>query len=970
MKKMKKILSLVLVLIMCFSVVPMTDLGIEASAASAFQWPMTGYSVTQVFGRQRSNNSRPYHSGIDMVSSNTNIYAAAAGTVVYKGYTNGNGNHVILEHNFNGIKLKTLYSHLSSYAECPAVGNGVSKNTRIGIMGNTGNSTGAHLHFAIFTGTSTDPLGYTSSYGANSVTENGHTYYNPDYVIKNNKLPSGESLGGGTSASHSRNTSYGTNFSATANEKIDVFNADHSDPGNYYIDKGDKCTIHEVYTDGCCQVTYPSSASPTGTRTYYAPFNKFSVAGNYADPIIELVYWGDNGTTTHFRPVVQIKNPETVDHVSFPTWSHNGDGAQNNLVWYDTVFNGGLCWFNDLSYNNFSYQFIESHCYVYGKNGSRQNVALPRNYNRIFTYELDVNMIIDGVRYNSGASGFTFDYYIDGKLVGNDISDWCEKHYCGQTYEIKDIKCRNGYTLKSGNLSGIITSNTEALLTFDQGAGVLDLNGLLDGTEHGSLSDYGTADIYINGTLYANKADFCETLPAGTKYEIKNIKASTGRSYNGVHSGSLSGTITGGTTQKIILSFSKIGYNLYFDVNHDNIKPNLYKPTKSTKTINGVTYQYDTTRDIIKLNGSLTASDGIIDSYKFKPEANSYYKVTAKVLSGTFSSSILVVEARNASGGTVGSRIYFDIYGTSSKTWYFSSADAASTANLQTWLYCSNANTAKINNAEIQIKIEKVASSSASGTEFSPSMKGMHYNEAYPSTMTPTRSGYTFDGWYTAATGGTKITSSSKYPASNQTLYAHWTCTHSTTEIRNAKSATCTTTGYTGDTYCKTCGTKTKTGTTIAKKSHSYTSSITTQPTCTKEGVKTYKCTCGASYTEAIAKKSHSIVTIPAVSATCTKTGLTEGKKCSVCGTVTVFQQIVAKKSHIDNNGDYQCDYGCGYAFEKPAPDTPTTPDEPENKPCSCNCHKGGISGFFFKLINFFEKLFGKNKVCVCGVKH
>lgn len=44
--------------------------------------------------------------------------------------------------------------------------------------------------------------------------------------------------------------------------------------------------------------------------------------------------------------------------------------------------------------------------------------------------------------------------------------------------------------------------------------------------------------------------------------------------------------------------------------------------------------------------------------------------------------------------------------------------------------------------------------------------------------------------------------------------------------------------------------------------------------------------------------------------------------------------------------------------------------DEPENKPCSCNCHKGGISGFFFKIINFFEKLFGKNKVCACGVKH
>lgn len=37
---------------------------------------------------------------------------------------------------------------------------------------------------------------------------------------------------------------------------------------------------------------------------------------------------------------------------------------------------------------------------------------------------------------------------------------------------------------------------------------------------------------------------------------------------------------------------------------------------------------------------------------------------------------------------------------------------------------------------------------------------------------------------------------------------------------------------------------------------------------------------------------------------------------------------------------------------------------------CTCNCHKGGISGFFFKLINFFQKLFGNNKVCACGKVH
>lgn len=37
---------------------------------------------------------------------------------------------------------------------------------------------------------------------------------------------------------------------------------------------------------------------------------------------------------------------------------------------------------------------------------------------------------------------------------------------------------------------------------------------------------------------------------------------------------------------------------------------------------------------------------------------------------------------------------------------------------------------------------------------------------------------------------------------------------------------------------------------------------------------------------------------------------------------------------------------------------------------CPCKCHKGGIAGFFYKIVLFFQKLFGNNKVCVCGAEH
>ncbi len=162
----------------------------NTTASTGWQWPMESFRVSQKFNRYAGTRSgRPYHCGIDIVSSNTNIYAAADGTVVYKGYSNGNGYHVVLSHNVNGTTVKTLYSHLSSYSACPAVGQHVSKGQKIGVMGNTGASTGPHLHFAIYTGSSNDPWGYTSSGGANKISYKGCVFYNPSYVIENGRLP-------------------------------------------------------------------------------------------------------------------------------------------------------------------------------------------------------------------------------------------------------------------------------------------------------------------------------------------------------------------------------------------------------------------------------------------------------------------------------------------------------------------------------------------------------------------------------------------------------------------------------------------------------------------------------------------------------------------------------------------------------------------------------------------------------------
>ena len=91
----------------------------------------------------RSYKSWEFHKGIDLkTSGSTNVYAVAAGTVVASSSNNRLGNYIAIQHSGGWT---SLYYHLASRKV--SVGNTVSKGTVIGIMGNTGDSAGVHLHF-------------------------------------------------------------------------------------------------------------------------------------------------------------------------------------------------------------------------------------------------------------------------------------------------------------------------------------------------------------------------------------------------------------------------------------------------------------------------------------------------------------------------------------------------------------------------------------------------------------------------------------------------------------------------------------------------------------------------------------------------------------------------------------------------------------------------------------------------------
>lgn len=124
-----------------------------------FAWPMRG-RISSGFGMRPDpfTGQRRFHNGVDIVNAmRTPVRAAASGRVVHVESQIGNyGRFVILRH---ADGFQTLYAHLDSYSV--RVGQNVSRGQQIGAMGNTGRSTGPHLHFSVIhNGRFVNPMRY------------------------------------------------------------------------------------------------------------------------------------------------------------------------------------------------------------------------------------------------------------------------------------------------------------------------------------------------------------------------------------------------------------------------------------------------------------------------------------------------------------------------------------------------------------------------------------------------------------------------------------------------------------------------------------------------------------------------------------------------------------------------------------------------------------------------------------------
>lgn len=140
--------------------------------------------------------------------------------------------------------------------------------------------------------------------------------------------------------------------------------------------------------------------------------------------------------------------------------------------------------------------------------------------------------------------------------------------------DAQNAKSDNGTNIQIYQFNPAYDAQKFKLVRLDAPSYYFDVNGTLDGTYTGGINGFGTVDVYIDGVLVANDvSDYYTKHPEGTRYEIKDIKALDGHSYDGLASGSLSGTIVGGDTSVNLRFSTKTHTHTYSEIRYEDAHP-------------------------------------------------------------------------------------------------------------------------------------------------------------------------------------------------------------------------------------------------------------------------------------------------------------------------------------------------------------------------------------------------------------
>ncbi len=316
--------------------------------------------------------------------------------------------------------------------------------------------------------------------------------------------------------------------------------------------------------------------------------------------------------------------------------------------------------------------------------------------------------------------------------------------------------------------SGIVgfyqaTNWDEVNRSHTNGPSTLTINGYLNGQNASSISGYGTFDLYLNDQLSeTNLTTYSKQVPAGTTYAIKLRSVVDGKSFRGYQTGARKATINADTTVR--MAFNTVDAQSW-----------LSGKTPQKTTYNGHEYWYyaDTctwyaAKTICEYLGGhlVTISDGVENNvvYELTPGKNVWIGATDVEKEGTWKwvtgesfshTAWSEGEPNNGWENDEGNQNYLLQY-----------PDGG-------WDDCHGC---LMNGFVCEIEpTSYTVTFNPNGGSVSPTSKTVTYGSTYGELPTPTRTGYTFTGWYTAASGGSQVTSSTTVTtASDHTLYAHW----------------------------------------------------------------------------------------------------------------------------------------------------------------------------------------------------
>lgn len=337
----------------------------------------------------------------------------------------------------------------------------------------------------------------------------------------------------------------------------------------------------------------------------------------------------------------------------------------------------------------------------------------------------------------------------------------------GETYSAFPSTTRTGYTL-----TGWYTAAT---------GGTKVTSSTTMGASNTTIYAHWTANTYTL-TFNANGGSVSQstkTVTYGQAYGTLPTPTRDGYAFTGWYESSTKvtdSTITGVGNKVLYAHWSRITSTLTFDPNGGTV-------TTTSKTItSGVIYGTlpTPTRTGYSFDGWYTAKTGGT-------------KVTSSTVAGSTDTTVYAhwslknyTVTFNANGGTVSTTSktvqYGSTYGTlptPTKTGYTFNGWYTSPSNSGTQVTSSTL----VGTSSVTVYAHWTASSytltfNANGGSVSESSKSVTYGSTYGTLPTPTRSGYSFDGWYTAKSGGTKVSFSTTMGASNVTVYAHWTQTN------------------------------------------------------------------------------------------------------------------------------------------------------------------------------------------------